>query len=209
MVVTLDTSSLGYRPADLDRAYIPFPKGIGNEVGFSDPVFQAQFRDRSGGKEIKDDIFAASRMWQEKVFGSQNHTWEDISFLQKHWEGPIVLKGIQDVDDAKRAVEVGVQGIVVSNHGGRQVDGGISSLDALPGIVEAVDGKLEVLMDSGVRTGADIIKALCLGAKGVLIGRPYVYGLAVGGKEGARDVMKGILAVGFLLSLFVLSRILF
>ncbi|KAL9112662.1 MAG: hypothetical protein Q9187_007735 [Circinaria calcarea] len=92
------------------------------------------------------------------------------------------------------AVEVGVHGIIVSNHGGRQLDGAVGSLEVLPEIVEAVGDKITVLFDSGIRTGVDIIKALCLGAKGVLIGRPFVYGLAIGGKAGARDVLQGILA---------------
>lgn len=105
-----------------------------------------------------------------------------------------MLKGIQHVEDAKLAVEAGVQGIIVSNHGGRQMDGAIGSLEVLPEIVDAVGDKTTVLFDSGIRTGVDVIKALCLGAKGVLIGRPFVYGLAVAGKQGARSVVKGILA---------------
>ncbi|KAH3208435.1 hypothetical protein KXV77_000301, partial [Aspergillus fumigatus] len=113
------------------------------------------------------------------IFPGMSHGWEDLQFLRQHWDGPIVLKGIQTVEDAKLAVEYGMQGIVVSNHGGRQQDGGVGSLDMLPDIVDAVGKDLEVIFDSGVRCGADVAKALALGAKMVLIGRPYVYGLAI------------------------------
>jgi isopentenyl diphosphate isomerase/L-lactate dehydrogenase-like FMN-dependent dehydrogenase len=196
LVVTLDTWALGYRPADLDQAYVPFALGIGNANGFTDPVVRRQFREAYGGKEMEDlDVKIASAFWERKVFTGQNHTWEQLKVVREHWDGPIVLKGIQHVEDARLAVQAGVQGIVVSNHGGRQLDGAIASLDVLPEIVEAVGEEVTVLFDSGVRTGVDVIKAICLGAKGVLIGRPFVYGLAVAGRAGARDVMKGILAV--------------
>ncbi len=108
------------------------------------------------------------------MFPGFSHSWDDVKFLQKHWKGPIILKGIQSVDDALNCVDLGVQGIVVSNHGGRQTDGGNSSLGVLPRITAAVGDKLDVLFDSGVRCGADIAKALALGAKMCLIGRPYV-----------------------------------
>ncbi|THC90423.1 hypothetical protein EYZ11_010122 [Aspergillus tanneri] len=193
LVVTLDTWSLAWRPADLDNAYIPFIRGIGNQIGFSDPVFRSKF-EKESGRKVEDDIVGASRSWISDVFPGRPHSWEHISFLRKNWDGPLVLKGIQHVDDAKLALEAGCDGIVVSNHGGRQVDGAIGSLDVLPEIVEAVGDKMTVLFDSGVRTGADVIKALCLGAKAVLIGRPVVYGLAVDGKNGAKAVMKGMLA---------------
>lgn len=105
------------------------------------------------------------------MFSGASHTWDQLELLKREWDGPIVLKGIQHVEDARMAVEVGVQGIVVSNHGGRQLDGAIGSLEVLPEIVEAVGEQITVLFDSGIRTGVDIIKALCLGAKGVLVGR--------------------------------------
>jgi len=193
LVVTLDTWALAWRPADLDNAYVPFAKGIGNQVGFSDPVFRHKFKEEHG-KEVEEDIRLASQDWQKDVFSGAAHTWDQIKLLQQEWDGPIVLKGIQHVEDAKLAVEAGVQGIIVSNHGGRQMDGAIGSLEVLPEIVDAVGDKTTVLFDSGIRTGVDVIKALCLGAKGVLIGRPFVYGLAVAGKQGARSVVKGILA---------------
>jgi len=129
-----------------------------------------------------------------QVFTGVDHTWDQLAFIREHWDGPILLKGIQRVDDAKRAVDAGMQGIVVSNHGGRQVDGAIASLDALPAIAEAVGDQVEVLFDSGVRTGSDVIKALSLGAKAVLVGRLWVYGLAHSGQDGVRHVLRSLLA---------------
>lgn len=114
--------------------------------------------------------------------------------LREHWDGPIVLKGILDVEDAKKAAEHGVDGIVVSNHGGRQLDGAVASLEVLPEIVDAVGDRMTVMFDSGVRTGADIVKALALGAKAVFVGRPAVYGLGIAGEEGAKAVLAGLLA---------------
>nr|P0DUR7.1 RecName: Full=FMN-dependent alpha-hydroxy acid dehydrogenase qulF; AltName: Full=Quinolactacin A2 biosynthesis cluster protein F [Penicillium citrinum] len=191
LVVSLDTWTLGWRPTDLDQGYFPFYAGIGNDVGFSDPVFRAK-HEKKGGK-IEDDIIGAANAWVSEL-DDRPHTWEQVEFLRKHWQGPIVLKGIQHADDARRALETGCEGLVVSNHGGRQVDGAIGSLDALPDIVDAVGDKMTVMFDSGVRTGADVIKALCLGAKAVLVGRPVIYGLAIGGKEGAKSVIECLLA---------------
>lgn len=170
LLVTLDTWALAWRPADLDNAYVPFASGIGDQVGFSDPVFRRKFKEMHN-KEMEDDVFLASRVWEGFVFSGAAHTWDQLEVLKKNWDGPIVLKGIQHVEDAKLAVEAGVQGIVVSNHGGRQLDGAIGSLEVLPEIVDAVGDKITVLFDSGIRTGVDVVKALCLGAKGVLIGR--------------------------------------
>ncbi|GAM91532.1 hypothetical protein ANO11243_095840 [Dothideomycetidae sp. 11243] len=194
LFVTLDTYILGWRPSDMDNGYNPFLRAdnIGVALGFSDPVFRAHFRE-AHGKEIEDDEAAAAAEWTRIVFPGFSHGWEDIEFLKQHWDGPIVLKGIQTVEDAKRCVEVGVQGIVVSNHGGRQQDGGVASLSMLPRIVDAVGDKLDVLFDSGIRCGADIAKALALGAKCVLIGRPFVYGLVMGGQEGVSHVLKALI----------------
>lgn len=151
-------------------------------TGFADPAFRARFKEQTG-KEIEDDIFAASRLWIGDVFSGAAHTWDDIAHLREHWDGPIVLKGIQDPEDALKAVEYGADGVVVSNHGGRQCDGAVGSLEMLPEVVEAVKGKkgylgedFVVLFDSGIRTGVDVIKALSLGAKMVGVGRPWVYG---------------------------------
>lgn len=169
--MTLDTWALAWRPADLDNAYLPFASGIGDQTGFSDPVFRKKFEDKYPGRTVEDSVFLASREWGSDVFSGAAHTWEQLELLKREWDGPIVLKGIQHVDDARMAVEAGMQGIVVSNHGGRQLDGAIGSLEVLPEIVDAVGDKLTVLFDSGIRTGVDVVKALCLGAKGVLIGR--------------------------------------
>lgn len=117
LVVTLDTFSLAWRPGDLDNAYVPFIRGVGNQVGFTDPVFRAKFEKESGTK-IEDDVVGASRAWIGQVFSGRAHTWEQLLFLRKHWDGPILLKGIQHVDDAKLALDSGCDGIIVSNHGG-------------------------------------------------------------------------------------------
>ncbi|GAB2787932.1 lactate 2-monooxygenase [Amycolatopsis magusensis] len=188
LVVTLDTWTLAWRPADLDQAYLPFLNGEGLAVPFSDPAFRALLE-----KTPEEDPPSAILRWISLVTGS-DRTWEQLTFLREHWDGPIVLKGIQHVDDARKAVDAGMDGIVVSNHGGRQVDGAIASLDALPGIAAAVGDRIDVLFDSGVRTGSDVVKALALGAKAVLLGRPYVYGLAHAGEDGVRHVLRGLLA---------------
>jgi lactate 2-monooxygenase len=193
LVVTLDTFTLAWRPWDLDLGHLPFPKGVGNKIGLSDPVFQRIFKEKTG-KEVSEDTVAASIAWQTDAFSGKSHIWEKLKFLRDSWDGPIVLKGIQHVDDAIMAADSGMDGIVVSNHGGRQLDGAIGSLTVLPEIAEAVGHRLTVLFDSGIRSGTDIMKALSLGAKAVLIGRPWVYGLGVGGKEGAKEVIQGILA---------------
>jgi lactate 2-monooxygenase len=188
LVVTLDTWLLGWRPHDLDNAYLPFLTGKGLATYFSDPVFCAALE-----KSPADDRQAAILRWLP-MFTGQDHTWEHLAFIREHWDGPILLKGIQHPDDARRAVDAGMAGVVVSNHGGRQVDGAIASLDALPGIVEAVGDQLEVLFDSGIRTGSDVLKAVALGAKATLVGRPWVYGLALGGYDGVRHVLRALLA---------------
>ncbi|MFN2562290.1 MAG: lactate 2-monooxygenase [Jatrophihabitans sp.] len=188
LVVTLDTWLLGWRPHDLDHAYLPFLTGKGLATYFTDPVFQAGL-----DKAPEDDMQAAVLRWLP-MFTGADHTWENLAFIRDHWDGPIVLKGVQHPDDARRAADAGMQGVVVSNHGGRQVDGAIASLDALPGVVHAVGDRLEVLFDSGVRTGSDVLKAVALGAKAALVGRPWVYGLALGGYDGVRHVLRCLLA---------------
>ncbi|MEU6575143.1 lactate 2-monooxygenase [Streptomyces sp. NPDC046805] len=188
LVVTLDTWTLGWRPHDLNRAYLPFLRGNGLATPFSDPVFRSRL-----ARPVEDDIEAAIEAWIP-MFNGRAHTWDQLSLLRDNWDGPIVLKGIQHVDDALRAVDAGMDGVVVSNHGGRQIDGAIASLDALPGITEAVGDRLTVLFDSGVRSGSDVFKALALGARAVLLGRPYLWGLANGGEAGVRDVVRSILA---------------
>jgi isopentenyl diphosphate isomerase/L-lactate dehydrogenase-like FMN-dependent dehydrogenase len=188
LVVTLDTGTIGWRPADLDRGFLPFLKGEGLANYFSDPVFRSKL-----AKPIEEDPGAAVMHWAQ-TFPNVGLSWDDLSFLRDNWTGPIVLKGILAVEDAKLAAEHGVDGIVVSNHGGRQVDGAIASLDALPAIADAVGEQLTVLFDSGIRTGSDAAKALALGAKAVLLGRPLLYGLALAGQAGVEHVLRCFLA---------------
>lgn len=188
LVVTLDTWTLAWRPHDLDQAYLPFLRGIGTAIPFSDPAFRAGLQ-----KSPEEDMPMAILRWVQ-LFTGTDKSWDQLSFLREHWDGPIVLKGIQHADDARKAVEYGMDGVVVSNHGGRQVDGAVGSLDALPSIVEAVGEQVDVLFDSGIRTGADIVKALALGAKAVMVGRPFAYGLAHGGQVGVKHVLRSLLA---------------
>lgn len=202
LVVTLDTATMSWRPADLDATFLPFVEGVGNAVGFADPVFRRKFSEQQDDPESaatpEDNVTEASRFWISQAFPGDSRPWADLAKLRRDWgEGnPIVLKGIQDPRDAALAARTGVvDGIIVSNHGGRQCDGAAASLDVLPEIVEAVRGSgMTVLFDSGIRTGADVVKALSLGAKAVLVGRPVMYGLGIGGKEGARHVLASILA---------------
>lgn len=196
LFVTLDTYVLGWRPSDLDNGYNPFlhPDQIGVEIGLTDPVYQEKFK-KEHGYEIgntRDTLGLPAQEWSNIIFPGHSHSWEDVAFLKEHWDGPIVLKGIQSVQDAKKCVDIGVQGIVVSNHGGRQQDGGVSSLGMLPKIAAAVGDSIDIFFDSGIRCGADIIKAIALGAKCVLIGRPYAYGLALGGEGGVRHVLRAL-----------------
>jgi isopentenyl diphosphate isomerase/L-lactate dehydrogenase-like FMN-dependent dehydrogenase len=128
------------------------------------------------------------------VFSRPSLTWADLDFLRSRTKLPIVLKGVLHPDDARQALDVGVDGILVSNHAGRQVDGAIASLDALPGIVDAVGGRAPVLFDSGIRTGADIFRALAIGADAVAVGRSWVYALAIAGEDGAREALRNLLA---------------
>jgi isopentenyl diphosphate isomerase/L-lactate dehydrogenase-like FMN-dependent dehydrogenase len=188
IVVTLDTWLLGWRPADLSEAFLPFLWGEGNRNYLEDPVFGSLLE-----KKPEEDMQAAIGQWAWQ-FANPKVTWDDLKWLRECTELPIVLKGIVHPDDAKLAVEHGVDGVLVSNHGGRQVDGAIGALDALPEVVEAVGGRCEVLFDSGIRSGADALKALALGARAVLLGRPYMWGLALGGAEGVVEVLRSFLA---------------
>jgi lactate 2-monooxygenase len=188
VVVTLDTWMLGWRPRDLQNAYLPFLKGEGVANYFSDPVFRSALE-----KAPEDDLGPAIGHWAYE-FSNPSVTWEDLAWLREQTELPIVLKGILHPDDARRAVQCGADGLIVSNHGGRQVDGAIGALDALPAVREAVGRELPVLFDSGIRTGSDIFKALALGADAVCLGRPFVWGLALGGQEGVEQVLRCLLA---------------
>ncbi len=188
IVLTLDTWMLGWRPADLTNGFLPFLWGEGNCNYLQDPVFRGLL-----AAPPEEDMQAAIGQWAWQ-FANPAITWNDLAFLREITDLPIVLKGILHPDDARLAVEHGVQGVLVSNHGGRQVDGAIGALDALPGVVAAVDGRCEVLFDSGIRSGADALKALALGARAVLLGRPYMWGLALGGQAGVAEVLRSLLA---------------
>ncbi|MFF7408055.1 lactate 2-monooxygenase [Streptomyces lydicus] len=188
LFVTLDTPLLAWRPRDLDQAYLPFLHGVGTANYFTDPAFRAGL-----AKPVHEDPNAAVRHFVG-MFADPAKTWPDLAFLRENWDGPIVLKGILHPDDALRAAEAGVDGVVVSNHGGRQVAGSIAAADALPGVVEAAGDRLTVLFDSGIRSGDDIVKALALGARSVLVGRPYAYGLGLDGQAGVEHVIRCLLA---------------
>ncbi|MDX1664314.1 MAG: lactate 2-monooxygenase, partial [Candidatus Promineifilaceae bacterium] len=224
IVLTLDTTMLGWRPRDLDLAYLPFLRGLGIAQYTSDPIFQEQLdaflaepppEEDAGGVSL-DAISALISMARRypgglveglrtgraraavqqfiATYSRPSLTWDDLAFLRDLTELPILLKGILHPDDAKRALDAGMDGIIVSNHGGRQVDGAIGAAHALPDIADAVAGRLPVLFDSGIRGGADIFKALALGADAVCLGRPYVYGLALAGEQGVREVIQNVLA---------------
>ncbi|MBB5156110.1 alpha-hydroxy-acid oxidizing protein [Saccharopolyspora phatthalungensis] len=188
LVVTVDTWIRGWRPHEMDRRYSPSRQGVDMAIPFSDPVFRSRL-----ARPPEEDPTAAIQEWQRMPTGASK-SWEQFAFLRDHWSGPIVVKGILHPDDARRAVGCGADGIVVSNHGGRQVDGAVAALDMLPEVVDAVGAEVDVLFDSGIRTGADVIKALALGAKAVLVGRPCAYGLAHAGEAGVRHVLRSLLA---------------
>ncbi|MCM3670793.1 lactate 2-monooxygenase [Mesobacillus maritimus] len=188
IVITLDTPMMAWREKDIENAYLPFlmGQGIGNYL--EDPVFCSRLE-----KPPHEDIVAAITLWSQ-VFGNPRLTWEDLQFIRMQTSLPILLKGILHPEDAKLALKHGVDGIIVSNHGGRQVDGAISTIDALPEICDVVNDEIPVLLDSGIRRGVDIVKALSLGAKAVLVGRPYIYGLALAGEAGVKQVLRNLIA---------------
>jgi lactate 2-monooxygenase len=188
IVVTLDTKMIGWRPRDLGRAYLPFLQAQGLANYFNDPVFRSRLPQMP-----EENPWPAIQQYVAG-FGYLPLSWEDLAFLRQETRLPVLLKGILHPDDARRAVECGVAGVIVSNHGGRQVDGALASLEALPGVVEAVAGRIPVLFDSGIRQGADIFKAIALGARAVLLGRPYVWGLALAGEAGVREVLQNFMA---------------
>jgi lactate 2-monooxygenase len=187
-VVTLDTAMLGWRERDLQHPYLPFLLSHGLANYFSDPVFCSRLT-----QAPQADPAAAIRLWVA-LFSNTALTWRDLAWLRRQTRLPILLKGILHADDARFALDHGVHGIIVSNHGGRQVDGAIAALDALPAVVEAIRGEIPILFDSGIRYGSDAIKALALGARAVLLGRLYIWGLAVAGELGVRDVVQNFLA---------------
>jgi lactate 2-monooxygenase len=219
IVVTLDTTMLGWRLRDLDLGFLPFLSGKGIAQYVSDPVFQRLVDEAAPPERGAVTPAAIRALWRLAraypgstwanlrsprprqavrtfldVFARPSLNWDELAVVRDATRLPVLLKGILHPEDARRALDYGVDGIVVSNHGGRQVDGAMATLDALPAIVEAIAGRVPVLLDSGVRGGADVFKALALGATAVLIGRPYCYGLAIAGEPGVREVIQNFVA---------------
>jgi lactate 2-monooxygenase len=225
IVITLDTTMLGWRSRDLEGAYLPFLQGKGIAQYTSDPVFRRLMTEPSSGPSSEPrpqprptlaalrTLISLTRAYPDsflrtlvsghgraavqrftEIYSRPSLTWETLAFLRERTDLPILLKGILHPEDAARAVAEGMNGVIVSNHGGRQVDGAIATLDALPAVVDAVDGRIPVLLDSGVRGGADVFKALALGARAVLIGRPYAYALALAGRAGVRELLLNLAA---------------
>jgi lactate 2-monooxygenase len=188
IVVTLDTTVLGWRARDLALGNLPFLKSQGIAQYTSDPVFRAMLPETPE----KNPLGAAALFTQ--IYSDPSLTWEKMKTLRRATRLPILVKGIQHPEDAALAVKHGFDGIVVSNHGGRQVDGAVGSADQLLLCAERVGGKIPVLFDSGVRSGADAFKALALGADAVCVGRPYAYGLALGGQKGVEAVLQNLIA---------------
>jgi lactate 2-monooxygenase len=188
IVVTLDTLTLGWRDRDLRNAYLPFLGGDGLAQFFSDPVF------RAGLEAAPEDDVQTASIRALLMFPNLALTWGDLAWLRSVTALPMLVKGVLSAEDARIALEHGVDGLVVSNHGGRQVDGAVAALDALVEVRDAVGPDTVVLMDSGVRRGADVLKAVALGADAVLLGRPYAYGLAVGGQAGVEAVIRQLAA---------------
>jgi len=216
IVLTLDTTLLGWRPRDLDLGYLPFLRGMGLAQYLSDPVFRAKipanppdtgFRPKGAGilgtayrlvrkgRQFGLSLgqMRAAAAYFTATYSRPNLEWSDLARLREMTKLPILIKGLRHAEDARRAAKEGLDGIILSNHGGRQVDGEPGTLDLLPSVVEAA-GDLPVLLDSGVRSGADIAKALALGAHAVLVGRPYAYGLALAGETGVREVIRNMIA---------------
>jgi len=188
IVVTLDTKMLAWRERDLDGAYLPFLNGKGLANYTTDPVFCAALE-----KAPADDMRAVVRHWSE-VFAAPARTWADLAKLREATNLPMILKGVLHPEDALAARAAGMDGVIVSNHGGRQVDGSIAAIDALAEVVDAVGSQMDVLFDSGIRHGSDVLKAVALGADAVLVGRPYAWGLACAGEDGVAEVLRRLLA---------------
>ena len=224
LVVTVDTTTLGWRPLDLGLGSLPFTRGIGIAQYTSDPRFRQIVAERLAAPRgpaapvrptpaalrsllsitrqhpgrfrdnLRSPVPRAAVEAFLDLYSNPGLSWDDLATLRHRTRLPVLVKGVLHPDDARRAVEAGASGVVVSNHGGRQVDGALASLDALPAVRKAVGPDTVVVLDSGVRTGADVLKALALGADAVGIGRPWVYGLAVAGQEGVREVLANLVA---------------
>ena len=188
LVLTLDTTMLGWREADLTNAFLPFLNGDGIANYLSDPAFVARL-----AKPPEEDPRAAIAEWL-RIFVNPSFGWKDVALIRGITKLPFLLKGIMHPANAELAIQHGADGIIVSNHGGRQVNGAVGAADALPVIANAVRGRVPVLMDSGIRRGANVLKAIALGASAVMIGRPYAFGLAAAGEAGVRQVIRNLQA---------------
>ena len=188
LVVTLDTPLPGWRERELQQAALPFYDGHGMANYHTDDAF----RDALSVPPEEDQAVAVQHLLD--TFDDPGRTWADLESLAERTDLPLLVKGILHPEDAELAVEHGADGVVVSNHGGRQVDGSVGALTAWPGVFDAVGEDAAVFFDSGVRSGADVVRAVALGADAVLLGRPYVYGLAVGGVDGVEAVLRNLLA---------------
>ncbi|MDK3257075.1 lactate 2-monooxygenase [Blastococcus capsensis] len=223
LVVTLDTTMLGWRPRDLDLGHLPFALGKGIAQYTSDPVFRRLVEERAavtGPKEPQPRptpaavkaLVTMAKAWPGSfrdnlrsplpraavetflsIYSRPSISWTDLAWLRERTTLPILLKGVLHPDDARRALDEGMDGVVVSTHGGRQVDRSIAALDALPDVVAAIGDRAPVLLDSGIRSGADVFTAVALGARAVLLGRPFAWGLALAGEEGVRQVISDVL----------------
>lgn len=196
-ILTTDTWQLGWRHDDIATSNYAFYRGTGADLGLTDPVFQKRLQER--GINSKTQPEEAAAMWIDTIWHGRAWGWDKAVWARDSWREisggkPFLIKGIQRVEDAEKAADLGFEGIVVSNHAGRQVDGAVASLDALERIAPAVGHRLLVTFDSGVRGAADIVKALALGAKFVFIGRLWIWGLSIMGEHGVRHVLKGLLA---------------
>jgi lactate 2-monooxygenase len=187
IVVTLDTLTLGWRPRDLRNAYLPFLDGEGCGQFFTDPVFRERL-----DQPPEEDVLAAAAMMLA-TFPNLGLAWDDLDWLRGQTNLPLLVKGVLGADDARRALDHGCDGVIVSNHGGRQVDGAVAALDALVEVRDALPNAV-VLMDGGIRCAADVMKAMALGADAVLLGRPYAYALAVGGQRGVEELIQNLMA---------------
>lgn len=223
LVVTLDTTLLGWRPWDLDLGSLPFTRGVGIAQYTSDPRFAELVAERISADVEDEPVTVTPQAVWTMLEMARNHpgglldnlrapetraavqtfldtfsnpalTWDHIATLRERTRLPVVLKGVLHPDDARRAFDVGVDAVMVSNHGGRQVDGSVGTLDALADIRAAVGPEATLLLDSGVRGGADVIKAMACGADAVTLGRPHLYGLAIAGRRGVGEVLDNLLA---------------
>jgi isopentenyl diphosphate isomerase/L-lactate dehydrogenase-like FMN-dependent dehydrogenase len=213
LVLTIDTAVAGQRERDLRNGARELAGGDPRQMWpyagqlLSRPRWLYDFLRDGGLMKFPNVMLPGGSMVYADIAAALEQStvaWDDIGWIRQTWNGPIVIKGVLSADDARRAVESGANAIVVSNHGGRQLDGVAATLAALPAVVEAVAGRAEVYLDGGIRRGSDVVKALCLGARAVLVGRAYAYGLGAAGGEGVRRAIE-ILRSGIVRTLRLLG----